>query len=321
MAVLGESAPLFSQMAERLADEIADGTLAEGERVPSTNELATYYRVNPATAAKGINLLSAAGPPRPASRERHVRRLQCARQGAGRVLHGVMGATLNGHSVAPATQRASGWSRQLRVTPLAPAAYVLGKAVLAMLVALPALLLVALLGAPVRHVQRAAPEWTAFPLGTWLGSIPTAALGILLGYVLDSQSAQSGTMIVYLGLSLLGGIWFPYQVMPRAMRLVARLLPSYHLASLGWNAAAGHWIGPATWRSWRCMPPSWASWRSAATGGTRRGNSPEPVGRGMSRARAVSYGREANESRPRRGDQFGPPGQPPAPARARPSPL
>jgi GntR family transcriptional regulator len=57
MAGLDEGAPLFVQIAERLAEEIADGGLAEGERVPSTNELAAFYRINPATAAKGINAL------------------------------------------------------------------------------------------------------------------------------------------------------------------------------------------------------------------------------------------------------------------------
>lgn len=58
MAGLEEGAPLFVQVAGRLADEIADGTLPEGERVPSTNELAAYYRINPATAAKGISMLT-----------------------------------------------------------------------------------------------------------------------------------------------------------------------------------------------------------------------------------------------------------------------
>jgi DNA-binding transcriptional regulator YhcF (GntR family) len=61
MAGLDEGTPLFGQVAERLAAEIADGGLAEGERVPSTNELAAYYRINPATAAKGINLLADEG--------------------------------------------------------------------------------------------------------------------------------------------------------------------------------------------------------------------------------------------------------------------
>lgn len=61
MAGLDEGTPLFTQIAERLADQIADGTLGEGERVPSTNELAAYYRINPATAAKGLNIMSDEG--------------------------------------------------------------------------------------------------------------------------------------------------------------------------------------------------------------------------------------------------------------------
>jgi DNA-binding transcriptional regulator YhcF (GntR family) len=61
MAGLDEGAPLFVQVAERLSAEIADGGLAEGERVPSSNELAAYYRINPATAAKGISMLTDEG--------------------------------------------------------------------------------------------------------------------------------------------------------------------------------------------------------------------------------------------------------------------
>nr|WP_035954403.1 GntR family transcriptional regulator [Parafrankia sp. EUN1f] len=55
--MLDGGTPLFTQIAERLADEIADGSLAEGERVPSSNEMAAFYRINPATAAKGLNVL------------------------------------------------------------------------------------------------------------------------------------------------------------------------------------------------------------------------------------------------------------------------
>ncbi len=59
--MLDDSAPIFSQIADRLAEEIAVGALMEGEQVPSTNELAAYYRINPATAAKGINVLADGG--------------------------------------------------------------------------------------------------------------------------------------------------------------------------------------------------------------------------------------------------------------------
>lgn len=52
-----EGRPLFVQIAEEIEASVLDGSLAEGERAPSTNELAAFHRINPATAAKGINLL------------------------------------------------------------------------------------------------------------------------------------------------------------------------------------------------------------------------------------------------------------------------
>lgn len=55
--MIDEGKPLFLQIAERVEDSIVDGSLAEETRAPSTNELAAFYRINPATAAKGINML------------------------------------------------------------------------------------------------------------------------------------------------------------------------------------------------------------------------------------------------------------------------
>jgi GntR family transcriptional regulator len=49
--------PLFQQIAELLADGIVAGRYAEDAQVPSTNELASFYRINPATVGKGVNLL------------------------------------------------------------------------------------------------------------------------------------------------------------------------------------------------------------------------------------------------------------------------
>ncbi|ANI93967.1 MAG TPA: GntR family transcriptional regulator [Dietzia timorensis] len=49
--------PLFVQIAEQVEDAIVDGSFPEGGKAPSTNELAAFHRINPATAAKGINKL------------------------------------------------------------------------------------------------------------------------------------------------------------------------------------------------------------------------------------------------------------------------
>ncbi len=55
--MVDDSKALFLQIAERVEDSIVDGSLAEDSQAPSTNELAAFYRINPATAAKGIALL------------------------------------------------------------------------------------------------------------------------------------------------------------------------------------------------------------------------------------------------------------------------
>ncbi|WP_174615956.1 GntR family transcriptional regulator [Virgibacillus ihumii] len=56
---LDENKPIFQQIKEQLEDSIINGSVKPGERVPSTNEFAKYYQINPATAAKGINELVA----------------------------------------------------------------------------------------------------------------------------------------------------------------------------------------------------------------------------------------------------------------------
>ena len=49
--------PIYVQICEMIETDILRGVFLEEERVPSTNELARLYTINPATAGKGINLL------------------------------------------------------------------------------------------------------------------------------------------------------------------------------------------------------------------------------------------------------------------------
>ncbi|QCQ17423.1 GntR family transcriptional regulator [Microbacterium sp. RG1] len=55
--MIEEGKPLFLQIAESVEDAIVDGSLREEDQAPSTNELAAFHRINPATAAKGVNML------------------------------------------------------------------------------------------------------------------------------------------------------------------------------------------------------------------------------------------------------------------------
>lgn len=55
--LLTEERSIYIQICEMIETDILRGILLEGERVPSTNELARMYTINPATAAKGVNML------------------------------------------------------------------------------------------------------------------------------------------------------------------------------------------------------------------------------------------------------------------------
>lgn len=55
--ILTQEKSIYIQIKEMIENDILRDILLEEERVPSTNELAKLYAINPATAAKGINLL------------------------------------------------------------------------------------------------------------------------------------------------------------------------------------------------------------------------------------------------------------------------
>lgn len=56
-----DAGPIFRQVAAEIENAIVDGSLAEESQAPSSNELAAFHRINPATAAKGLNQLVADG--------------------------------------------------------------------------------------------------------------------------------------------------------------------------------------------------------------------------------------------------------------------
>lgn len=52
-----EEKPIYLQVAQKLEDAILAGAFSEEERIPSTTEISVTYRINPATALKGVNIL------------------------------------------------------------------------------------------------------------------------------------------------------------------------------------------------------------------------------------------------------------------------
>ncbi len=157
---------------------------------------------------------------------------------------GCIGAAIN-TGARIAIERQVGWNRQLRLTALPGSSYLVAKAVVSMLVTLPALLLVFLAGGTVGDVHLSAGQWVGTGLAVWLGLIPFAVLGLVIGFAGTVDTVQPISMITYLGLSILGGLWFPVEAFPAFLQDVARVTPSYWLADLGRSVLAGQGV-PAT---------------------------------------------------------------------------
>ena len=157
--------------------------------------------------------------------------------------YGMIGAALSS-AVPIAQERSTGWTRQLRITPLPSAAWVATKLAVAYLTALPALGLVSLVAIVVNHVDLAPATWVQLIAGLAVGVIPFAAFGLLIGYSLDPGSAQGAVTVTYLATSILGGLWAPVSTFPDGLATIARIMPTYHLANLGWTALDGRTPDP-----------------------------------------------------------------------------
>ena len=151
---------------------------------------------------------------------------------------GCIGAAIN-TGARVAIERQTGWNRQLRLTALPANSYLVAKAVVSMLVTLPALILVFLAGATVGHVTLTPAQWWGTGLALWLGLIPVAVLGLVIGFAGTVDTVQPVSMLTYLGLSILGGLWFPVEQFPTFLQYIAKLTPSYWLAELGRDVLAG----------------------------------------------------------------------------------
>lgn len=149
---------------------------------------------------------------------------------------GVMAPGLFGFGVSLALERDSGLLTLKRALPMPPGAYLLGKMLMAVLVALVvgALLLALALG--VAHAPLAPSQMAALLAVDALGVLPFCALGLLVGTLLKGQGAPGLLNMIYLPMAFLSGLWFPLHMMPALLRQLAPAWPSYHLNALALSA-------------------------------------------------------------------------------------
>ncbi|MER5924832.1 ABC transporter permease [Streptomyces mirabilis] len=156
----------------------------------------------------------------------------------GMAAYGAVGSALNtGGGVAE--DRGIGWLRQLRVTPMTPREVVLGRTLTGSVTVLPAIAAVLAAGGLVNGVRLEVWQWAAVAVLLWLGSIPFTLLGLGNGYRLTAQTTGVANMVCNLGLSVVGGLWFPLTLFPGWLRSLSGFTPTNRIAQLGTSVADG----------------------------------------------------------------------------------
>lgn len=130
-------------------------------------------------------------------------------------------------------ERASGWQRIIRLTPLSGSGYLTAKVIVGVFVALPAVIVVPLVAAVMDSVTMTVPGWLFATVGVWIGSVTFAVSGVTVGLFAKRENVQTIVIVLMLALATLGGLFLPLSVLPDVWTSVAQLMPSYWLAELG----------------------------------------------------------------------------------------
>jgi ABC-2 type transport system permease protein len=150
---------------------------------------------------------------------------------------GTMSAVISSGAII-AAERAAGWTRQMRITPLTIRTYFGAKVACGYLRALLTIAILCLAGTAF-GVRLSAGEWLTVVGLILVGLVPFAVLGILLGHLLNADSVAVAVGGIVTLFSLLGGAYAFLLAQSGPLFQVIEALPSYWLVQAGKTALGG----------------------------------------------------------------------------------
>ena len=178
-------------------------------------------------------------------------------------LYGAVLATASGGAMV-SVERLLGWSRQLRITPLAPGAYIAIKMTTSLVLGLAAVLAVYAVGLLTHKPAMPAGLWVATGAALWIGSLLFAAFGLFVGYLLPSENVMQIIGFSLMLFSFGGGLFVPLSQFSHALRVLATFTPLYGLNQLvHYPLVQGpfDWTWAANLVAWLVVFTTGAIWR------------------------------------------------------------
>jgi ABC-2 type transport system permease protein len=145
---------------------------------------------------------------------------------------GAMGPGLFGFGVSLAIEREQGLLTLKQALPQPAGAYLLARAVMAMLfVAIISVLLTAA-ALLIAKVPLSVGQVVQLFVINVLGALPFCAIGLFVGSWVSGQASPAIVNLIFLPMAFLSGLWWPLQFMPQFLQDIAPAWPAYHLAQM-----------------------------------------------------------------------------------------
>ncbi len=147
-----------------------------------------------------------------------------------------------------AHDRAGGWTRTMRTTPLPASGYLVSKLVVGVLCAVTIIASTGALAATAGGVTVSAGVWVRFALVMLFGLMTLSTLGFAIAFLAEPRAAAATANLLFLPLSFLSGFFLPLSQLPTFVQDLAAFLPTHHLGQLAWRQFAPvsdveYWIG------------------------------------------------------------------------------
>jgi len=178
-------------------------------------------------------------------------------------LYGAVLATTSGGAMV-SIERAAGWSRQLRLTPITPAAYISIKMITALVLGLVSVAAVFAAGMLTSKASMPGYLWVLTGFCVWAGSLVFAAFGLFMGYLLPAENVMQFLGIAMTLLAFGGGLFIPIGQYPHPLQTVAEFTPLYGLNQLVHAPLLGgsiHVAWAANTAAWLAIFAAGAIWR------------------------------------------------------------
>ncbi|UOY92267.1 ABC transporter permease [Ectobacillus sp. JY-23] len=151
----------------------------------------------------------------------------------------IIGSAINTLGLRLVQEKSQGWSRLMDITPLPAGTYLVAKMVAQTIINLFSIIVIFLVGALINNVELSAMQWIGSGAWILIGAFPFLALGTFIGTFKSIDTAAAVGNVLYMLLSILGGLWMPLEIMPKTIRAIGEWLPTYRFGHGAWNIVAG----------------------------------------------------------------------------------